>query len=109
MHSDRPASTITTASGHVGSDLTIHPFENRLLSAQECACLQTFPAEFCWGDALSKWGHTLVREMIGEAVPPLFTRLHGAILAGVLTGQWTTPPIAASDPRCVLARKKLGL
>src|SRR5688500_781476 len=29
MHPDRPAATITTASGHVGSDKTIHPWENR--------------------------------------------------------------------------------
>ena len=41
---DRPAATITTASGHVGSDRTLHPWENRVLSPAECAHLQTFPS-----------------------------------------------------------------
>ena len=30
MAPDVPAATVTTASGHVDSDLTIHPFEHRL-------------------------------------------------------------------------------
>lgn len=109
MYPDQPASTITTASGHVGSDLTIHPSENRLLSPLECQLLQTIPADFDWGDALNEWGHTNVRAMIGEAVPPLFTRLHGATLVGVDTGKWSSPPISLSDERCANAREKLGL
>ena len=46
---DRPSATITTASGHVGSDRTLHPWENRVLSPAECAHLQTFPPDFEWG------------------------------------------------------------
>jgi DNA (cytosine-5)-methyltransferase 1 len=103
MHLDRPAATITTASGHVGSDYTIHPTENRLLSMRECALLQTFPRSFKWGDALERWGHTNVREMIGEAVPPAFTFLHGQVLRGLLSGQWKRAPISASDDRCTKA------
>ena len=80
MKSDAPAATITTASGHLGSNNTIHPFENRLLSTLECALLQTLPKRFKWGTALERWGHTNIRDMIGEAVPPLFTRLHGKVL-----------------------------
>jgi len=38
------------------------------------------------GDALKLWGRTNVREMIGEAVPPFFTRKHGRILVQLLTG-----------------------
>lgn len=49
MHIDRPAATVTTASGHVGSDYTIHPTQNRLLSPLECSLLQTFPKDFKWG------------------------------------------------------------
>ena len=101
MPPSKPASTITTASGHIGSDTTIHPYENRLLSALECAYLQTFPPNFVWGDALKKWGHTNVRSMIGEAVPPLFTRLHGCALVGVLTGHWDVAPLSGSDKRCI--------
>ena len=108
MSPDQPASTITTASGHVGSDNTIHPSENRLLSTLECALIQTFPEDFNWGQALKKWGHTNLRSMIGEAVPPHFTRLHGAVLHGLLTGNWTIPPISIHDTRCKAALKRLG-
>lgn len=109
MHPEKPSSTITTASGHVGSDGTIHPYENRVLSALECAYLQTFPDDFNWGDALKKWGHTNVREMIGEAIPPLFTELHGRILMGLLTGQWTAASMSNKDARFVSAKRKLNL
>ncbi len=108
MHADRPAATVTTASGHVGSDYTIHPRQNRLLSMLECALLQTIPREFDWGDALEKWGHSNVRDMIGEAVPPAFTRMHGEILAGVLNNKWARAPIAAADDRCVKAWSHLS-
>jgi DNA (cytosine-5)-methyltransferase 1 len=94
MLADEPASTVTTASGHVGSDRTIHPWENRVLSPRECAALQTFPDTFDWGDALERWGHTNVRAMIGEAVPPMFTRKHGRVLIQLLQG--VPPRIAMS-------------
>ena len=86
MTPGRPAATITTASGHIGSDRTLHPSENRVLSPAECAWLQTFPETFRWGDSIDKWGHTGVRGMIGEAVPPRFTMLHGKILRGLAEG-----------------------
>jgi DNA (cytosine-5)-methyltransferase 1 len=108
MHSDRPAATITTASGHVGSDYTIHPKENRLLSPLECALIQTFPRDFKWGDALTKVGSSHVREMIGEAVPPLFTYSHGVILKSFLYGKWTGVPTSLDDPRCQKAWKLLS-
>lgn len=100
MFADRPAATITTASGHIGSDYTIHPNENRLLSPLECALIQTFPHDFNWGSALTKIGSTHVREMIGEAVPPKFTRAHGEILMSVLDGKWRGAPIDLDDMRC---------
>lgn len=107
MRGNRPAATITTASGHIGSDYTIHPTQNRLLSILECALLQTFPSNFSWGDALQKYGHTNVREMIGEAVPPAFTRLHGEVLYGILQRKWKRAPITCSDDRCEKAWVKL--
>lgn len=90
MASHRPASTVTTASGRVSSDNTLHPWENRVLSPLECAALQTFPDGFAWGDALAQAGHTAVRDMIGEAVPPHFTRLHGTVIAGLLKQRLTS-------------------
>lgn len=107
MYPDRPAATITTASGHVGSDYTIHPTENRLLSPLECAFLQTFPKSFKWGDALERFGPTTVRDMIGEAVPPLFTRAHGQVLAGLLRGEWKRAPISLSDEHVTRGWDKL--
>jgi DNA (cytosine-5)-methyltransferase 1 len=106
---DSPAATITTASGHLGSHFTIHPFENRLFSPLECALIQTFPKHFKWGSALSKWGPSNVREMIGEAVPPLFTRLHGEVLQKVLKANWRGSLLSIDDVRCRRARQNLGV
>lgn len=108
MHADRPAATVTTASGHLGSDYTIHPTQNRLLSPLECSLLQTFPGDFKWGDALKKLGHTNVREMIGEAVPPAFTKLHGEVLYGILKRKWARAPMASSDERLTKGWMKLA-
>ena len=109
MNPDQPAATITTASGHIGSHRTIHPFEHRVLSPQECANLQTFPRDFDWGDALEKWGHTNIRIMIGEAVPPLFTKQHGQVLQKLLNQVKHRKLLLQSDRRCRNARRKLGL
>ena len=108
MNSDRPSATVTTASGRIGSNNTIHPFENRLLSPLECALLQTLPRSFNWGDALEKFGHTNIRAMIGEAVPPLFTKKHGKALRAVLEND-TCIRLMGSDDSChQRAVKKLG-
>lgn len=108
MHSDKPAATITTASGHIGSDYTIHPTQNRVLSPLECALLQSFPRDFEWGNAMKLLGHTNVREMIGEAVPPAFTKLHGEVLRGILARSWKRAPLASSDDRHTKAWSKLA-
>lgn len=107
MFPDRPAATITTASGHLGSDFTIHPLQNRLLSPLECAVLQTFPASFKWGDTLDRYGASTLRDMIGEAVPPAFTTLHGKVLLNVLTGSRSGRLARFEDKRHIEARKKL--
>jgi DNA (cytosine-5)-methyltransferase 1 len=107
MDPDRPASTITTASGHVGSDRTIHPWENRVLSPLECALLQTFPRSFRWGESLRLWGHTNVRAMIGEAVPPMFTRKHGRVLAQLLRGVPPRLTLSMTDDRVRAAERSL--
>ena len=108
MAPDEPAATITTASGHLGSDRTVHPWENRVLSPLECALLQTIPRSFDWGDSLTRWGHTNVRAMIGEAVPPLFTEQHGRIISQLLRGLPPRVALSASDPRVLTARRSLA-
>ncbi|MCY4457412.1 MAG: DNA cytosine methyltransferase [Acidimicrobiaceae bacterium] len=106
MRPDAPAPTITTASGHVGSDNTIHPVENRVLSPLECAHLQTIPDDFDWGGALDDWGPTAVRAMIGEAVPPRFTEMHGRVLVALLEGR-TEGLASANDRRVVKAIERM--
>jgi DNA (cytosine-5)-methyltransferase 1 len=84
MCSDLPVGTITTSSGHLGSDAKIHPWENRLLSPRECMTVQTIPATFRFGKpqcAVQTW---LLRQTIGEAIPPWFTFLHGLVLRSLL-------------------------
>lgn len=86
MHPDRPAPTVMTNSSHVGSDYKIHPWENRVLSIRECADLQTIPRFYDWSWGL-KTRHTYVaRGVIGEALPPWFTFLHGGVLFDLLNG-----------------------
>lgn len=108
MKPNQPSSTITTASGHIGSDLTLHPSENRVLSPLECAGLQTIPRSFKWGDSVERFGLTFIREMIGEAVPPRFTERHGRILTKILSGNVDRTFLKAKDERCARARKKLS-
>lgn len=110
MEPARPAATITTASGRIGGSRTIHPFENRVLSPLECALLQTIPADFDWNEALERGGVSELRAMIGEAVPPRFTKMHGEVLVSLLTHADDDPPlIEQSDRRCENARRRLGM
>lgn len=107
MSPEKPAPTITTASGNLGSSTTIHPHENRVLSPLECALLQTIPHDFDWGRTPVDPGLSLVRKMIGEAVPPTFTALHGRILMDLINQELTLPAISMSDERCIYARERL--
>lgn len=86
MSPDRPATTVTTSSSHIGSDNKIHPWENRVLSIRECADLQTVPRfyDFNWG--LNNDHIYVIRQVIGEALPPWFTYQHGLVLRDLLSG-----------------------
>ena len=85
MSPGRPAYTITTSSSHIGSDFKIHPWENRVLSIQECADLQTVPRFYDWTRAMECRTFYLIRTLIGEAFPTYFTYLHGQALAELLS------------------------
>ena len=80
---DRPAGTLTMNSGVISSDLKGHPQQNRVLSLREIMRLSTLDFNE-WGKEydfsgiqLGKWDDTgsfsprLVREVIGESIPPL--------------------------------------
>jgi DNA (cytosine-5)-methyltransferase 1 len=88
MLPSQPAPTVTTASGHIGSDTKIHPWENRLLSIKEYADLQTVPRSYDWTPALhpsnGKRLYNVIRDVIGEAFPPYFTYLHGKHIRNLL-------------------------
>jgi len=107
MRPDTPAATITTASGFIGSDKTLHPWEDRVLSLTECAYLQTFPRRFRWGEALREYGPCHVRAMIGEAVPPRFTRRHGLVLRSLLMRGQSGSALAAGDDRVAAALRRM--
>ena len=102
-----PAATVTTASGRIGSDNTIHPSQNRVMSMLECQLLQTIPADFKWGDTLERRGHTVLRAMIGEAVPPHFTMQHGKVLNALLMGRRPQQCMNANDERVRSAIRSL--
>ncbi len=89
MSPNQPAPTIMTSSGRVGSDYKIHPWEHRVLSILECADLQTVPRSYDWSVAVQAERYGLIREVIGEAFPPYFTYLHGALLNRLLAGDMT--------------------
>ena len=108
MDPDRPATTVTTASGRIGASSTIHPHENRVLSPLECAHLQTIPTDFDWGTTLAARGVIELRAMIGEAVPPRFTELHGRVLAKLLRSEGLQGAlIALSDKRCAVPTRRM--
>lgn len=110
MDPEAPATTVTTANGRIGSSSTIHPRENRVLSALECAHIQTIPNRFNWGESPCETiGVNELRAMIGEAVPPLFTQKHGTALAGCLGSDYEGDLVSSDDHRCGAARRKLGL
>ena len=104
---DRPAATVTTSSNRIGSDRTIHPFENRVLSPLECQKLQTLPDNFEWGEVLKRRQSGLVREMIGEAVPPRFTEAHGRVLADLLNDTRPQGLLLGADRRVSNAAQRL--
>ena len=104
---DTPAATVTTTSNRIGSDRTIHPYENRVLSPLECQKLQTLPETFEWGEALEQGRLSLVREMIGEAVPPRFTEAHGELLVDLLNGVRPQRLLQATDRRVSNAVRRL--
>ncbi len=110
MDPNKPAPTITTASGTIGSARTIHPTETRVLSPLECGYLQTIPNDFIWTNGSDGKIEThFIRRMIGEAVPPMFTALHGSAIVGILKNKWPFPLISLYDHRCSIPRNRLRL
>jgi DNA (cytosine-5)-methyltransferase 1 len=84
MAANRPAPTVTTL-----PDDLLHYSEPRILSARECARLQSFPDWFRFLGKYTTGGAQRAREcprftQIGNAVPPLLGRALGAAIAASL-------------------------
>lgn len=68
MSWDKPSATLTTNFSFPSSDQKIHPDQNRVLSFYEAFILHTVNQyDFDWGNSTKG----LIRDTIGESVPPL--------------------------------------
>jgi len=74
---DKPAPTITTGCFNPSKGRFLHPDENRAVTIREAALLQSFPASYEFPVGLGK---VKLAEMIGNALPPAFIRLHAQAL-----------------------------
>lgn len=77
---DKPSNTVTTRSAFASSAYNLHPEQNRVLSTYECAVLQGVqPEKISWFEngTNNLFPDGFIREVIGEAVPPLISRLFG--------------------------------
>lgn len=73
MSWDEPASTLTQNFQYACSDNKLHPSQNRVLSLYEALIIQTilpYGFSFCIDGHFVK--DSLIRDTIGESVPPLF-------------------------------------
>ncbi|MDH1712640.1 MULTISPECIES: DNA cytosine methyltransferase [Acinetobacter] len=68
---DGLSSAITTNTNAFSSDNKLHPSQNRVLSVRECMLIQSIPQIFVWPEKVFYKSMHLVREMVGEALPPL--------------------------------------
>lgn len=74
---DAPAPTITTGCFNPSKGRFLHPDENRAVTIREAALLQSFPPSYEFPVRLGK---VKLAEMIGNALPPAFIRLHAEAL-----------------------------
>lgn len=74
LHWDAPAQTITSGFGSMGQGRHVHSLRPRVITPHEAARLQTIPDWFRFRPGTPR---TLLAEMIGNAVPPLFNAAIG--------------------------------
>ncbi|ADC62396.1 DNA cytosine methyltransferase [Allochromatium vinosum] len=69
MEWDRPAPTITTQCFGYGNGRFGHPEQHRAISLREAAMLQTFPADYSFAPAGTRFKFNRMGRLIGNAVP----------------------------------------
>lgn len=91
MSWDSPASTLTRNLSYACSDNKLHPSQNRVLSLYEAMKLHTvtnYPFEWKRNDG-KKVSDKLVRELIGESVPPLGLNLIFSHLSNIIKSSYS--------------------
>lgn len=88
MSADEPSPTVTTRSAYACSDKNIHPTQNRVLSLYEVALLFGIdPNEYIWTvveNGKERYASSaLLRDILGEPVTPVYTKLLGENLKRV--------------------------
>lgn len=94
MSWDLPAPTLTKNFSFPCSDNNIHPVQNRVLSlAEACQLHSLSDFDYRWGPLLLKGkeikqaSDSLIREAIGESIPPRFMYLLGQHFLAISKGQ----------------------
>lgn len=100
MPYDRPAPTVTGRFAYVSGSSSLHPVQNRPLSVLEAAILQSISDyPYIWekddGNAPSQ---ELLREVIGDAVPPLGIEILARHLYKFGLGETKRKPTASGFP-----------
>ncbi|MCH8134700.1 MAG: DNA cytosine methyltransferase [Proteobacteria bacterium] len=92
---DAPAPTVTRNFMTASSDNNLHPDQNRTLSPAEVMRLQTVDRySYDWGEAPTD---RILRDALGDAVPPLFLEKLTRHLAAISTR--STDPVKYPDAR----------
>ena len=74
---DKPSPTITAGCFNPSKGRFLHPIKNRAITMREAALLQGFPKKYKFPSCISKCTAAL---LIGNALPPEFTRRHAMSL-----------------------------
>ena len=84
------APTLTTGCFNPSKGRFLHPEENRAITMREAALLQTFPNGY---EFPTDRGKTKVAELIGNALPPKFLKIHALEVARALSRQRAIPGV----------------
>ena len=82
MRWDDVAPTITGGCINPSKGRFLHPVEDRAISLREAALLQSFPTSYTFSLRRGKYA---VAEMIGNALPPIFSRVQAEAIRAHLT------------------------
>jgi DNA (cytosine-5)-methyltransferase 1 len=110
MAGNLPASALTTNLSYACSDQKLHPTQNRTLSIYEACILHTISDyEFAWKRASgAKVGDQLVRDIIGESIPPRGLEIIFRHLFGLLAAANADADNPRAQAQAVAARAAVG-